>query len=706
MPAKRKTKFNRKLNATPEQQNIKLVSGVADLELTAAEAMPDGQKPKVRGFSMTAYTGGQMNLAGYYWPVVVDLEGMAVNSQTRPILYSHDMAQIVGHSDKISVTKQTVKVSGKVSGVSAAAAEVMALADNGFPWQASIGCGVSQLEFVDRGNTVKVNGRSFQGPLYVARKTSLREISFAALGADDNTSASVAASLHSPQENGNMGFENWLKAKGFELNSLSESQVTVLRAAYEAEISETEDEGENKPTRKTAKVEVQATLDAENVRKQIADIHAAEAERVTGIRLVCEKHGTSTIEVDGKKVSLEAHALREGWSVERAELEALRASRPKGPAIHIAQDFSGNSRVLECAFAKTARLPGREEIYDEKTLEAADRQYRSGVGLQRLLIMAAAAGGYTMAPGPMTNIPRDFLRAAFSMHEISGILSNVGNKLLLSSFNAVESVWRNIAAIGSVNDFKTVTSYRLVDDAKFERVGADGKLRHATFEEESFTNKAETYGKILQITRQDIINDDLGALTSRSQKIGRGAALELNEIFWAEFNANGSFFTTGRKNYFEGAATNLQFSSLQTAEQMFWDQTDPKGNPLGVQPAILLVPTSLSVTARELFVSQNIVTGSAGKNMASNVFAGRYRPEVSAYVGNTTLGGTQTGWYLLADPSDLATIEVVFLNGQQTPVIEEAEADFDTLGIAMRGYFDFGVAKHDWRGGVKSKGAA
>ncbi|MFN9365359.1 MAG: hypothetical protein ACK6CE_11255, partial [Planctomycetota bacterium] len=111
-------------------------------------------------------------------------------------------------------------------------------------------------------------------------------------------------------------------------------------------------------------------------------------------------------------------------------------------------------------------------------------------GLQRLLIMAASAAGFPVPPGPIRQISRDFLRAAFTMHEISGILSNTGNKLLLSSFNAVESVWRSIAAIGQVNDFKTVTRFRLIEDAKFERVGPDGRLKHAGFEEESFSNKA------------------------------------------------------------------------------------------------------------------------------------------------------------------------------------------------------------------------
>ncbi len=499
-----------------------------------------------------------------------------------------------------------------------------------------------------------------------------------------------------------MEFSQWLTANGFDEPSLSQPQLALLRAAYEAE-TETPDRQEEaaKPAPLTA------TIDTSAIQKQVREIQAAEADRTSGIRVVCSKYSISSTKFDGKEVpSLEAHAIREGWSVERTELEALRASRPASPAIHVAQDFSGNLTVLECAVAKSAQLPDREQRFDTRTLEAADKQYRTGVGLQRLLIMAASAAGYPVPPGPMRQVSRDFLRAAFTMHEISGILSNTGNKLLLASFNAVESVWRSIAAVGQVNDFKTVTRFRLIEDAKFERVGPDGRLKHAGFEEESFSNKAETYGKILSLTRQDIINDDLGALSTRAQKIGRGAALELNEVFWTEFNNNSTFFTTPRKNYFEGAATNLQSSSLQTAEQMFMDQVDPKGNPLGLTPAILLVASSNSVTARELFNSIGLITGSAGKNMAINVFAGRYRPEVSAYVGNTAFGGSQNAWYLLSDPSDLATIEIVFLNGQQTPVIEEAEADFDTLGIAMRGYFDFGVAKQEWRAGVKSKGVA
>ena len=73
----------------------------------------------------------------------------------------------------------------------------------------------------------------------------------------------------------------------------------------------------------------------------------------------------------------------------------------------------------------------------------------------------------------------------------------------------------------------------------------------------------------------------------------------------------------------------------------------------------------------------------------------------AAYTGNSS-----KAWYLLADPNDLPVIEVAFLNGQESPTIETADADFNVLGVQMRGYHDFGVALQDPRGGVKAKGEA
>jgi hypothetical protein len=52
---------------------------------------------------------------------------------------------------------------------------------------------------------------------------------------------------------------------------------------------------------------------------------------------------------------------------------------------------------------------------------------------------------------------------------------------------------------------------------------------------------------------------------------------------------------------------------------------------------------------------------------------------------------------MFADPANIAAMEVGFLNGVSTPIIESQQAAFEVLGVVFRGYFDFGVAKVDPR---------
>ena len=125
-------------------------------------------------------------------------------------------------------------------------------------------------------------------------------------------------------------------------------------------------------------------------------------------------------------------------------------------------------------------------------------------------------------------------------------------------------------------------------------------------------------------------------------------------------------------------------------------------------PVIMLVPTALSAMSAQLYKSLEIRDTTANtKTPISNPHQGKFRVEVSRYLGNTKYtGNSQKAWYLLADPNDLPVIEVAFLNGNEAPTIDTADADFSQLGIQMRGYHDFGVALQDPRGGVKSKGEA
>ena len=119
---------------------------------------------------------------------------MRVTRKSRPILKDHDRGSIVGHTDDIAITDKSLVVAGVISGVGATAQEVIATSENGFPWQASLGASADKVVFIPEGKTAqRQRPRVQKGPVYVARKSTLGEVSFVALGADDDTEARVAA---------------------------------------------------------------------------------------------------------------------------------------------------------------------------------------------------------------------------------------------------------------------------------------------------------------------------------------------------------------------------------------------------------------------------------------------------------------------------------------------------------------------------------
>jgi hypothetical protein len=627
------------------------LTATADITIAAAA---DGQAAPLPRFKMVAYTGGAMRVAGWRHPVVIDLAGLAVPSQARPIRFGHDPLSGVGHTDAIRVEAGQLIATGVISRDTGAAKEVVASSRNGFPWQASVGASVEEFEFIKDNQKATVNGQELTGPVNVVRKATLGEISFVDLGADGRTSASVAAQQNKER-------------------SVMDDESKTTTPAINA----------TDPT-------------AEQIRAQAL----AETSRIAAIRKVC----------GGKHTEIEAQAIRDGWDATRTELEVLRASRPKAPAIH-APDTSVTGEVLEAACFQSAKLEGVEKVCSAQAMEIAAKRFQGGLGLQELLFEAAIANGYT---GRTFRDSRRVLEAAFGRGieagmttiDVGGILSNVANKFLLEGFFSVERVWRSICAVRNVSDFKTVTSYRLVGKDQYEQVAPGGELKHGTLGEDTYSNKADTYGLMLAIDRRDIINDDLGAITSVPRKLGRGSGLKINDVFWTAFMNNAAFFAAGNKNFISGADTALGIDGLTKGEVTFMDLVDSDGKPTGVMPSILLVPTALSAVGTQLYKSVEMRDTTVNvKFPVANPHQGKFRIEVSRYLSNALYtGNSMKAWYLLADPSDLPVIEVAFLNGNESPTIETAEADFNQLGVRMRGYHDFGVNLQDPRGGVKSKG--
>src|SRR5690606_32449666 len=156
------------------------------IDITATPSIEAAAGDKPKRFSMTAYNGGRLLIAGYRFPVVVELSSLKIARSSLPVHRDHDTSRIVGHTESVQIVAGRIEVSGVLSGANEHAREVRESAGNGFPWEASIGARPGRVELVQAGAKVRVNGREFEGPVYVARGAVLGEISFVSRGGDED----------------------------------------------------------------------------------------------------------------------------------------------------------------------------------------------------------------------------------------------------------------------------------------------------------------------------------------------------------------------------------------------------------------------------------------------------------------------------------------------------------------------------------------
>ena len=686
----------------------------AQLQLMASE----GGKP--RRFKILAYSGGLLPVDGFEQPVIVDLSGLEIPGAI-PILIDHEKSveATLGITDSIDNTGTELLLTGQVTGQSQKAQTVLAADAVGHKWQASIGARVIEREDISAGQTVEVNGQVFAGPVIVARRSVLRETSVLPMGADATTQVNLAASAAKHLKGSAMTFEEWLASLKVDASTMTPEDMAAMQLAYEAKQKPAVPVAAAPAVAPAAPVVAPtaaagAQLDLTASVGDFRKAHAAEVRRIADIQ--AKAAGFPAIA---------ATAIEAGWSTEKVELEVIKASaaRTRPTSFRGAESAPENMpNVLEAAACITRGIKDVEKQFDDKTLQAAHSQFRRGIGLQQMFLIAAAANGMPVSPG--TRVTAGNLRevldyscrhqtinAAFSTVTLPGILSNVANKELLQGYMEEDTVWREIAQTKSVSDFKTVTSYRLLDDMTYEKVGAGGVIKHGRISEESFTRSADTYAKMFTITRQDIINDDMGAFDDLRARLGRGSAMKLNDLFWETFLGNlGTIFTTTRTNYISGSTTNLGTDGVGLGlGQKAWRQRTSSSadgaKRVGGRPKYLLVPPELETVADALYTARNVA---AVKVSDANTFAGKYQPLCAPQLSDSSITGySTTAWYLIGDKAMGSPIVVSFLNGQETPTVESADADFNTLGIQFRGYHDFGVDLGDgYLNAVMSKGAA
>ena len=415
----------------------------------------------------------------------------------------------------------------------------------------------------------------------------------------------------------------------------------------------------------------------------------AERERVASLITACKGHE-----------DILAQAVKEGWTAEKAELACLKAekeeaekakkqaaieaSRPGAPAIiNLQASASHDAKTVVAAACMGAAMKDKDL---EAQCKGVDLDAAHDLRITRLSDIFAAFG-IRYRPGDNESMEKA-LRAAFSNAAIPNVLSNVAHKFVMAGFGAVGDDWRKVSRAVSVVDFKEVKGVRLVMGGVLKPLGKGGELQHVDLSDDGRALKAATKGSIVGITREDLINDDLSVLSLVPERFGQMSGRTINKDVFGKISTTAS-------DYGANTSGALSLDTLAAAYAMAMTIKDGQGDPLGPLPDKILCAPSSFLLAKGIYQSEHIVNG-AGKSARDNVMRNMLEPVTSPYLSGTT--------YWLFN-STFPLVDVAFLNGRQTPVIETADVDFTQLGIRMRCYYDYGPSKGETKAALISTGA-
>lgn len=282
------------------------------------------------------------------------------------------------------------------------------------------------------------------------------------------------------------------------------------------------------------------------------------------------------------------------------------------------------------------------------------------------------------------------------------ILADVAGKTLRAGYEMVPSQWRQIADRRSAADFKTQKELTLDSNARLELVPESGEFKHGKLVEGKESWSLSTYGKIIAITRQAIINDDLGAFTRTPQLLGQEVAMLEADTVFGIVTANGhlrdgeDLFSAAHANHQDSGAT-ISATEIQNVSMLMMVQTSPGGKALGIVPRYLVAPVALSYLAGQ-YTSTGYVPAEPSK---INPFAGRLTPIIDQRLD----AADPKKWYLFADPAapNSTVLIYAYLQGQEGPYTETRNG-FDVDGVEIKIRHDFGAAAVDYRGAAMDDG--
>jgi hypothetical protein len=288
-----------------------------------------------------------------------------------------------------------------------------------------------------------------------------------------------------------------------------------------------------------------------------------------------------------------------------------------------------------------------------------------------------------------------------SISDFPFILANVANKTLRSAYEAAPQTFKPFTRQTTNPDFKTIARTQLGDAPSLDKVNEGGEFKRGTVGEAREQYALATYGKVVAVTRQTIINDDLGAFTRLPEMFGRAAADLESDTVWGIITSNpqmgdGTTLFHATHNNLAGAGAAIAVAPLGDGRAGMRKQKGLNGRLLNSIAKYLLVPASLETIAEQFVTQTNIVyTKSTDYNPFANKLQVLAEPRLDA--------ASLISWYMAADPSQIDTIEYAYLEGQEG-VYLESRVGFDVDGVELKARLDFAAKAIDWRGFWKNPG--
>ena len=417
----------------------------------------------------------------------------------------------------------------------------------------------------------------------------------------------------------------------------------------------------------------------------------AERQRSAGIITLCREFDVSpdAFITDGKSID----------DVRTAILDGIKAKNPPvaggGVDLTVIKDAVDKFRD-----AATDAIMLKGGIKLEKPAEGArDLRSASIVDLARECLIIQGMTAEARAVDKET-----LIRSAFTASsQFSGILDNTVNKTMQKSYAEAATTYQLWTGVGSNPDFKATSRYQISEGGALLKINENGEFIDDKMTDNGVSSSIVTFGRKFSMSRQAIINDDLDYLTKMPAAYARAAKRGINKAVYAILNGNPVIYD-GKQLFHADHANGIlsggaapSVAEMDLLQQQMMKQKNLRGEEfLNIRPRFAIVPVELDIKTRQLISSVNDPANATGV-LTPNPFNGRLEVISDAELTNPKK------WFTAADPNNIDTIEVTYLNGNDMPTLE-SKIGWDILGMEWRIFIDYGINVIDYRGLGMDKG--